>query len=94
LRQAGVAVARVGWLAGVLLVFGITARMVFAFAVTPWFDAKQVKVRDHGRVVSKALVVAYAVHETGLRATAPISIPVARCNTSPGLVGITKRSAY
>jgi hypothetical protein len=30
----GLAVARVGWLAGVLLVFGITARMVFAFAVT------------------------------------------------------------
>jgi putative transposase len=26
-----------------------------------------VKVRDHGRVVSKALVVAYAVHETGIR---------------------------
>jgi putative transposase len=32
-----------------------------------WVDAKHVKVRDHGRVVSKALVVAYAVHETGLR---------------------------
>ncbi len=32
-----------------------------------WLDAKQVKVRDHGRVVYKALVVAYAVHETGVR---------------------------
>jgi transposase-like protein len=32
-----------------------------------WLDAKFVKVRDHGRVVSKALVVAYAVHETGVR---------------------------
>ena len=32
-----------------------------------WLDAKHVKVRDHGRVVSKALVIAYAVHETGLR---------------------------
>jgi hypothetical protein len=30
----GLAVARVGWLAAALLVFGITARMVFAFAVT------------------------------------------------------------
>jgi hypothetical protein len=30
----GLAVARVGWLAGVLLVFGITARMVVAFAIT------------------------------------------------------------
>jgi putative transposase len=32
-----------------------------------WLDAKHVKVRDRGRVVSKALVVAYAVHETGRR---------------------------
>jgi transposase-like protein len=32
-----------------------------------WLDAKWIKVRDHGRVVSKALVVAYAVHETGVR---------------------------
>ena len=32
-----------------------------------WLDAKQLKVRDHGRVVSKALVVAYAIHETGRR---------------------------
>jgi putative transposase len=32
-----------------------------------WVDAKQVKVRDFGRVVSKALVIAYAVHETGVR---------------------------
>jgi transposase-like protein len=32
-----------------------------------WVDAKHVKVRDHGRVLSKALVVAYAVHETGAR---------------------------
>ncbi len=32
-----------------------------------WLDAKHVKVRDHGRVVSKALLVAYAVHESGVR---------------------------
>jgi transposase-like protein len=30
-------------------------------------DAKHVKVRDGGRVVSKAVVVAYAVHESGVR---------------------------
>lgn len=30
----GLAVARIGWLAGLLLAVGITARMVFAFAVT------------------------------------------------------------
>jgi putative transposase len=32
-----------------------------------WLDAKHVKVRDQGRVVSKALVVAYAVHDSGVR---------------------------
>jgi putative transposase len=32
-----------------------------------WLDAKHIKVRDRGRVVSKALVIAYAVHETGVR---------------------------
>jgi transposase-like protein len=32
-----------------------------------WLDAEHVKVRDHGRVVSKAVVIAYAVHETGVR---------------------------
>jgi putative transposase len=32
-----------------------------------WLDAKHVKVRDHGRVVSKAVVVAYGVHESGVR---------------------------
>ncbi len=29
-----------------------------------WLDAKHLKVRDRGHVRSKALVVAYAVHET------------------------------
>ena len=32
-----------------------------------WLDAKHLKVRDRGRVVSKALVVAYAVHDSGRR---------------------------
>jgi putative transposase len=32
-----------------------------------WLDAKQLKVRDQSHVRSKALVVAYAVHETGRR---------------------------
>ncbi len=32
-----------------------------------WLDAKHLKVRDRGSVKSKALVVAYAVHETGRR---------------------------
>ena len=32
-----------------------------------WLDAKHVKVRERGRVVSKALAVAYAVNDTGGR---------------------------
>jgi transposase-like protein len=32
-----------------------------------WLDAKVEKVRDGGRVVQKALVLAYAVHESGYR---------------------------
>src|SRR3989442_12674173 len=32
-----------------------------------WLDAKHVKVRDQGHVRSKALVIAYAVHESGVR---------------------------
>lgn len=32
-----------------------------------WLDAKQLKVRDGGHVRSKALAIAYAVHETGRR---------------------------
>jgi putative transposase len=32
-----------------------------------WLDAKQVKVRDQGHVRSKAIVIAYAVHESGMR---------------------------
>jgi putative transposase len=32
-----------------------------------WLDAKHLKVRDRGHVYSKALVIAYAVHETGRR---------------------------
>jgi putative transposase len=32
-----------------------------------WLDAKVEKVRDGGRVVGKAVVIAYGVHETGRR---------------------------
>ena len=32
-----------------------------------WLDAKHVKVRDQGHVRSKALVIAYAVHDSGRR---------------------------
>jgi putative transposase len=46
-----------------------------------WLDAKHVKVRDHGRVVSKALVVAYAVHETGVREVIGLDIGEVECGS-------------
>ena len=39
-----------------------------------WLDAKQLKIRDRGHVRSKALVVAYAVHESGVREVIGIDI--------------------
>ncbi len=39
-----------------------------------WLDAKQLRVRDRGSVRSKALVVAYAVHDSGRREVIGIDI--------------------
>jgi len=39
-----------------------------------WLDAKHLKVRDHGHVRSKALVVAYGVHDSGRREVIGIDI--------------------
>ncbi len=39
-----------------------------------WLDAKHLKVRDRGSVRSKALVVAYAVHDSGRREVIGISL--------------------
>src|ERR671931_544108 len=44
-----------------------------------WLDAKVEKVRDGGRVVQKALVLAYAVHESGHREV--IGLDVGECET-------------
>ena len=44
-----------------------------------WLDAKVEKVRDGGRVVPKALVLAYAVHESGYREV--IGLDVGACET-------------
>jgi putative transposase len=44
-----------------------------------WLDAKVEKVRDGGRVVRKALVLAYAVHESGYREV--IGLDVGECET-------------
>jgi putative transposase len=44
-----------------------------------WLDAKVERVRDGGRVVQKALVLAYAVHESGYREV--IGLDVGECET-------------
>jgi len=44
-----------------------------------WLDAKVEKVRNGGRVVQKALVLAYAVHESGYREV--IGLDVGECET-------------
>ena len=46
-----------------------------------WLDAKVEKVRDGGRVVRKALVLAYGVHESGYREV--IALDVGEAETDP-----------
>lgn len=47
-----------------------------------WLDAKHLKVRDRGHVHSKALMVAFAVHESGRREV--IGIEIAESETEAG----------
>jgi putative transposase len=44
-----------------------------------WLDAKVERVRDGGRVVRKAVVLAYGVHESGYREV--IALDVGECET-------------
>ena len=63
-----------------------------------WLDAKVEKVRDGGRVVCKAVVIAYGVHETGRREILGIDVGEAeteafwtaflRALVARGLVGV------
>lgn len=47
-----------------------------------WLDAKHLKVRDNGHVHSKALMVAFAVHESGRREV--IGIEISESETEAG----------
>jgi Transposase, Mutator family len=64
-------------------------------AATPYLflDAKMEKVRDGGRVVAKALVVAHAVHETGRREILSIDVGEAETEAfwTEFLRGLVKR---
>ncbi|MHB8469679.1 MAG: transposase [Gaiellaceae bacterium] len=56
-----------------------------------WLDAKQVKVRGDGHVRSKALVIAYAAHETGRREVIGLDLGEVDCvlrNTRPAESGV------
>jgi putative transposase len=44
------------------------------YPLYPWLDAKVEKVRDGGRVVRKALVLAYGVHESGSREVIAVDV--------------------
>jgi transposase-like protein len=46
-----------------------------------WLDAKVEKVRDGGRVVGKAVVIAYGVHETGRREILGVDVGAAETET-------------
>jgi hypothetical protein len=70
LGSGNVAVARVGWIAGGLLVAGIGARMVFAFAVAHGFapEVHSFSVAHHiGKAAWPAALVLMAFVEVGSR---------------------------
>jgi hypothetical protein len=68
--DAGIATARVGWLAGALLIVGISARMVFAFALSHGFEPtiRSFSVaHDIGAAAWPAALVLMAVLEVSAR---------------------------
>jgi hypothetical protein len=69
-EQTGVAYARVGWLAGILLVAGISSRMVFAFAISHGLEStvRSFSIAHHitGAAWTVAMVL-MALSEVGAR---------------------------
>jgi hypothetical protein len=75
--ENGHAVARVGWLAGGLLVFGITARMVFAFVVS------------HG---GQHAVASFSIaHQTGAAAWPVALVSMAVCEVTARIATVQLR---
>ena len=69
-NDSGVATARVGWLAGALLIVGISARMVFAFALSHGFEPTLRSfsiAHDIGAAAWPAALVFMAVVEVATR---------------------------
>jgi hypothetical protein len=68
--QNGVAFARVGWLAGILLVAGISSRMVFAFAISHGLEpaVRSFSIANHiSGAAWPVAMVAMALCEVGAR---------------------------
>ena len=68
--QNGVAFARVGWLAGILLVAGISSRMVFAFAISNGLEpaVRSFSIANHiSGAAWPVAMVAMALCEVGAR---------------------------
>jgi hypothetical protein len=68
--QSGEAFARVGWLAGILLVGGISSRMIFAFAVSHGLEpaVRSFSIANHiGAAAWPVAMVLMALCEVGAR---------------------------
>ncbi len=87
----GVAFARVGWVAGVLLVAGISSRMVFAFALSHGLDpaVRSFSIANHlGAAAWPAAMVLMALCEVGARLSTVYlrSNRLGASQTTPGVV--------
>lgn len=86
--EGGVVFSRVGWIAGVLLVGGISARMAFAFAVTHGAQdsVRTFSIENHiGPAAWPAALVLMALCEVTVR-IATVQLRAHRINTARGSI--------
>ena len=83
--QGGQAFARVGWLAGILLVAGISSRMIFAFAISHGLEpaVRSFSIANHvGAAAWPVAMVLMALCEVGAR-LATVYVRTNQLTTSP-----------
>jgi hypothetical protein len=91
----GVALARVGWVAGILLVAGISSRMVFAFALSHGLEpaVRSFGIAHHiGAAAWPAAMVLMALCEVGARLST-VYLRTRRLAVSPTAPGVVVASA-
>ena len=91
----GVALARVGWLAGALLVAGISARMIFAFALSHGAEPaiRTFSIANHiGAAAWPAALVSMALCEVSARLVI-VQLRGRRLATSRGMAGAAAAAA-